>query len=140
MDYTATVASHRAVRVVLALEAWKLKHGSLPKSLAQLVGPYLDRLPIDPYTGESFPVLSRRDRAFSTLGTIVLSPQHTHQYAVYLVRRGLVALAWNRDPTKARNVLEKYQVYTGTGYQRGEWHTPQSEYDVWESGWPFPIP
>ena len=35
-DYVAQVAARRAVRVVLALEAWKLKHGSLPKTLDEL--------------------------------------------------------------------------------------------------------
>ena len=52
--YTAIVASRRGVRLSLLLEAWKLRHGSLPKTLDELVGPDLDRLPIDPYTGAPF--------------------------------------------------------------------------------------
>ncbi len=44
----------RATRLILALEAWKLEHGGLPKSLDDLAGKYLDKLPVDPYTGGAF--------------------------------------------------------------------------------------
>jgi hypothetical protein len=44
----------RATRIILALEAWKAEHGKLPQSLDELVGAGLDRLPVDPYTGQPF--------------------------------------------------------------------------------------
>jgi hypothetical protein len=53
-DYKGVLACRRAIIVTLALEAWKLRHGSLPKSLDELVGPCLDRLPVDPSTGKPF--------------------------------------------------------------------------------------
>jgi hypothetical protein len=55
LDAYLRVETHRrATRLILALEAWKLDHGGLPKSLEDLKGKYLDRLPVDPYTGEPF--------------------------------------------------------------------------------------
>ena len=49
-----TETHRRATRLILALEAWKLDHGGLPKSLEDLKGKYLDQLPVDPYTGGAF--------------------------------------------------------------------------------------
>jgi ABC-type transport system involved in multi-copper enzyme maturation permease subunit len=45
---------HRAARLVLALDAWKLDHGKLPRSLDELRGKYLDELPVSPFTGTKF--------------------------------------------------------------------------------------
>jgi hypothetical protein len=44
----------RATIIVLALEAFRLEHGNLPKSLYELAGNYLDFLPLDPYSGRDF--------------------------------------------------------------------------------------
>ena len=52
--YLAYERYRRAAQLVLAIEAWRLDHGSLPKSLDQLLGKYLERLPVDPYSGEQF--------------------------------------------------------------------------------------
>ncbi len=47
-------AHRRATLLLLALEAHRIEHGALPKSLDELVGPYLDALPLDPYSGLEF--------------------------------------------------------------------------------------
>lgn len=44
----------RALRLILAIKAWQIEHGELPKSLDQLVPAYFDRVPLDPWTGEPF--------------------------------------------------------------------------------------
>ena len=44
----------RATLVLLALEAWKAKHGKLPKTLDELAGTYLDNVPLDPYSGKPY--------------------------------------------------------------------------------------
>ena len=44
----------RATIIILALEAYRLDNGKLPESLDELVGDYLDRLPLDPITGTDF--------------------------------------------------------------------------------------
>ena len=51
----ADMENHRrATRIVLALQAWKLEHGDYPKTLDELVGPYFEKLPTDPFSGESY--------------------------------------------------------------------------------------
>ncbi|HEV3416719.1 MAG TPA: hypothetical protein VG056_07910, partial [Pirellulales bacterium] len=54
-DMLQMETQRRATGLLLALEAWKHdRDGQLPRSLTQLVGPYLDKLPLDPYSGMSF--------------------------------------------------------------------------------------
>ena len=54
-DYLRNVAERRATYILMALEAWKVDHlGVLPERLDELVGPYLERLPLDPYSGKEF--------------------------------------------------------------------------------------
>jgi hypothetical protein len=47
-------ALKRGTMLVLAIEAYRLDHGELPKSLDDLRGAYLDHLPIDPFSGLQF--------------------------------------------------------------------------------------
>lgn len=49
-----TTTKNRAFRLQMALAAWRRRHGKLPKSLDELIGTYLDAMPIDPYTGKPF--------------------------------------------------------------------------------------
>ena len=45
----------RATHLLMALEAWKADHhGELPERLNQLVGPYLEKLPLDPFTSRDY--------------------------------------------------------------------------------------
>jgi hypothetical protein len=52
----ANIETHRrAMRSLLALEAWKLDHGRLPQSLEELLTDrYLERPPVDPFWGKLF--------------------------------------------------------------------------------------
>ena len=45
---------YRATLIVLALEAWRIEHGSLPQELDQLVGHGLEKLPLDPLKAQPF--------------------------------------------------------------------------------------
>ncbi|MBI2827253.1 MAG: hypothetical protein HYX69_21485 [Planctomycetia bacterium] len=47
-------AERRAACLLLALEGWRLEHGELPGTLEELEGAYLERLPLDPYSGQDF--------------------------------------------------------------------------------------
>ncbi len=49
----------RVVRLQLAAEAFKAEHGQLPETLDELVGTYLDRMPIDLHSGLPFVYLSK---------------------------------------------------------------------------------
>ena len=42
----------RALLVTLALRAYQLDHGQWPAQCEELIGRYLDRLPVDPWTGQ----------------------------------------------------------------------------------------
>ena len=53
-DFVREITARRAVQLMLAIGAWRLEHGQFPESLDGLVGPYLERMPVDPSTGEPF--------------------------------------------------------------------------------------
>ena len=142
--YTAIVASRRGVRLVLLLEAWRLRHGSLPKTLDELVGPDLDRLPIDPYTGVSF--LYVRDGAGI--------PLRWERYLSYYGFMGgkvaaKVPFVWCAGPKVIYNGLDEgqkepnyfqYRIIDFPWGENPQKRFPQSEYNLWECGWPIPVP
>ncbi len=154
--YTALETSRRAVRLLLALEAWKLEHSSLPETLDELVGPCLDRLPVDAYSGRPFryfrdglelplrwnqPHEGQSWQPDCLSGTI--APKTPFIWAAGAkVCYELPASGQSPDASgeeHEENVLEQYRVYTHVGH-RGEFLRPSSEHDVWEAGWPFAIP
>ena len=54
-EFTSEINFRRATHLLMALEAWKSDHhGELPERLNQLVGPYLEKLPLDPFTGRDY--------------------------------------------------------------------------------------
>ncbi|NQT15041.1 MAG: hypothetical protein HQ582_19955 [Planctomycetes bacterium] len=44
----------RAVRLQLALAGWRIEHGQLPKRLEELVGPFFETMPLDPFAAKPF--------------------------------------------------------------------------------------
>ncbi len=46
--------TRRATMIILALEAYRLEHGTLPQTLAELKGTYFDKVPLDPYAALPF--------------------------------------------------------------------------------------
>jgi hypothetical protein len=146
-QFRAVETARQATRVILALEAWKLQHGSLPKSLDELVGPCLDRLPVDPYSGQPF-------RYFRDGLKI---PLHWSQFNFDPYARGDIPVntpfIWSTGARVVRNPnpLEKdtrreYSIYSDRALFMGAYDEQyaaseaHSQYHVWESGWPFPIP
>jgi len=47
-------SKRRVARLVLAIQAWRLERGALPKSLGALVPEYLGQLPMDPVSGQPY--------------------------------------------------------------------------------------
>lgn len=47
-------ALRHATLILMALAGWYHDHGTLPETLDELVGPYFDELPLDPYTCKPF--------------------------------------------------------------------------------------
>jgi len=143
--YTAMTAFRRGVRLSLVLEAWKLRHGTLPKTLDELVGADLDHVPIDPYTGTPFGYV--RD------GLKIPLPWIQSHVSSSIIAAN-VPFVWSAGE---RVVYETPEELAPEGRQKGPdyvnykiifnlwsenhfFRSPHSEYDVWEAGWPFPIP
>ena len=145
----AVDTARNAARIVLALETYKLQHGSLPKSLDALVGPHLDQVPPDPYSFEPF-------RYFRE-GLKIPLRYHLPLWGwPATVADGEipadVPLIWSTGPVvkvnhssdSEENVFHKYWIELpwpyGNRYRYGGTRQPTSEYDVWSAGWPFAIP
>jgi len=141
-----TETARRATQVVLALEAWKLRHGSLPKELGELVGPCLDKMPLDPRASQPF-------RYFRDGVKIPLNWRQP-QYSMSASPRpetlpAGVPFIWSRGANVRRDesawghtIFDEYWLRTidGDWPRRAVWRRPLSEIDIWESGWPFPVP
>jgi len=132
-DLASMTTRRRAVHLLLALQAWKIEHGELPKTLDELVGPYLERLPLDPYAAEPF-------RYFRQGLPIPIrsSPWGSGESEVVEAGRPFI---WSTSESVIvkdadEGIPDRYRLYTDRGRSR----RPTSEYDVWASGWPFPLP
>jgi hypothetical protein len=134
-DLASVTTRRRAVRLLLALEAWKIEHGELPKTLDQLVGPYLDRLPLDPYAAEPFryfpnglpiPITSTRWDRWDRNAEVV----EAGTPFIWSTTESVIV----KDADEG--IPDRYRIFTG----RSTWRWPTSEYDVWDSGWAFPLP
>lgn len=53
-----SIATLRCAKAAVGVEAFRLKHGSLPNNLAELVPDYLSAIPVDPFNGK--PLLFKR--------------------------------------------------------------------------------
>jgi hypothetical protein len=144
--YISWKTSYNALQLILALEGWKLEHGTLPQKLEELVGPFFDRLPKDAFSGESF--VYYRDGLHERL----FLPQST---APQWAKLGIQELAgdkpvlWSTGPyvrrtSKAGNTLQQYECWADNrasiGQNSSRWQSPSSIYALQWSGWSFPIP
>ncbi len=134
----------RAVRLILALEAWRLDHGRLPESLEPLVGTYLDQMPLDPSTGQPFGYfpdgvpeimiylhwsfdeddVSEKLKANTPLvWSLAMTYGPPQQYTVL----------GNDHPLVARYLKDRMEYFPEYGQVEGR-------DDHWPIGWPFLIP
>jgi hypothetical protein len=123
----------RVVRLLMALEGWKVEHGELPGTLDDLVGPYLDRLPVNPCSGEPF-------RYFAE--GLPMPLKWTDRYQLTKEIEAGRPFVWSTG-SQVRisrpdedDVVSRYWIYDC----RSRLHEPTSEHDVWQSGWLFPLP
>jgi hypothetical protein len=70
--YLRMETRRRAATLLLALEAWKAQHGRFPDTLDELAGTYLNRLPLDPYSGKPFGYRVQRSPAGPKSGVALL--------------------------------------------------------------------
>jgi hypothetical protein len=147
--FKAMQTARAAVRLVLTLEAWKVEHGALPKTLQEMVGPDLPELPIDPYANEPF--------VYFPDG--VKTPLRWQQPSINWSSQGAhccianVPLIWSAGANISVGThpnaeilggsIPKYSIRSSRPDESSphpSYRSPRSEHDVWESGWPFAIP
>jgi hypothetical protein len=140
--------TRRATHIIMAIEAWKLDHqGELPQHLSQLVGPYLDKLPLDPYSGEPFHYV-RQGMALpaklSGEGSASGWPLMPGKPFLWSVGEWVwieIRPDGNVDARVAQgealpNNPDEVSIQDGRGLAR----EPRNEYDAWLSGQWFEIP
>ena len=122
-------AYRRATQLVLALETWKLEHGSLPKSLEELKGKYLDQLPLGPYTGAAFRYEPKGLPYYVYFGT-----RRSADTKVIEPGQPLVSCE-SRDAWRANGRSNR-----GTGPKNGRAGDRSLETERWSGVYAFPIP
>lgn len=136
----ADMENHRrATPIVLALQAWKLEHGSFPKTLNELVGPYLKHLPNDPYSGESY--------AYFPDG-LNLSMPHSNEYFKLISPEQGRPFIWSMSPNIAIKITSDnhtdYKIYdyyaTPDKPDFYYWRWLRSNYDLYSHGHFFLVP
>lgn len=134
----------RATTLLVALVAYRLDHGELPPSLEALVETYLDKLPVDPYSGRDFVYF--RDGLpppATDLETVELKDAQRQQAIVpgvpciWSTSAKLVALQWSSGSSQedAGDSDEPVVYYRPRGG-----YTSNSDYATWALGHWFPIP
>jgi hypothetical protein len=126
----------RASRLVLAIEAWKLEHGRLPETLDALVGTYLDRVPLDPYSAELF-------RWFPEgVAAAIVPPDQRSWLEPEGVVPPNVPIVWiagslvdlrEQGATLLERTIVRQSVYF-------EWECPTLELQIWQAGRALPLP
>jgi hypothetical protein len=129
----------RAVRIVLALQAWKLEHGEYPKTLDELVGPYFEKLPLDPYSAQPYRYYPKGVKDWIPapgMNFELLSPGKDRPFI------------WSTGPEIHKltnfNVYEIYEMsnrYDSNNIRaRGFWRSATSLYDILSHGRCFFLP
>jgi hypothetical protein len=140
----------RAARLQLALIAWRLEHGRLPERLDLLVGPLLDKVPIDVYTDRAFGY--RPDGAPYPVLRTVRALHRLEQPGAVFPEDALAAgtpFVWSAGPYLCYRAFRNWRdsprppsfadfVYVAPGDRQRQ--LPESEEQLWSHGWAFPIP
>jgi hypothetical protein len=137
-QYAAMENNRRATRIVLALQAWKLEHGDYPKTLDELVGPYFEKLPNDPFSGDSYQYFPEGVKDWlNALGMNfeLLSPGKDKP--VVWSTDFLIKLNPNRS-----QFINRYWIYDPRqrNNEGQHWRDPMSMYDILSHGQCFLVP
>ncbi len=125
----------QAAVIMLELAAFRLEHGALPGSLADLVGADFPAAPLDPFTHESFEYFPQGfpieiDQA--TQLSARLEEQATLGPAVLWSPGGRVSMSYQEDRGKR---IRRFSTYWGN-----HWESLDNELAGWSAGLIFPIP
>jgi ABC-2 family transporter protein len=140
LEFARSETRRRATHLLMAIEAWKVDHhGGLPNDPKELVGVYLDKLPLDPYTGMSFRYVRE---ALSPPPKFVFDQNSVPRKPFIWSPGDKVELPLFRDENgrlKASEPVSQVSIYDMTsGWSKS--HTPSSDFEIWLSGWYFEIP
>jgi len=136
--------------LLLALEAYRLERGELPQSLDDLVGPYFDALPRDPYSGYAFSYFPAglpapatpleaaqlEKGAWRSTSIVPGKPCIWCTGARLLVRDLNLGEPRNEPPEPAE---KPKPVLYYTSREHGENWQPLLPYEAWTQGYWFPI-
>ena len=136
--YVNLLTGRRATRLLLALQAFRLEHGRLPELLDELVGPYLDEVPIDPCSGEPFHYFADGLPIPLTRASGDVSYKPELEVMVEADR----PFIWSAGTgVNVRHGGSKFRNRCRIKYaNQNDWVDPVSEYIIWQHGRPFPLP
>jgi hypothetical protein len=148
-------AARNAALISMALEAWKLEHGALPKTLDELTGSYFEKLPTDPFNGRNF-------RYFPDGLPVALTGQNSNGWGLWISGEEQTYLdptflpakqpfLWSIGPwisdmgppsdDKATNApTERYSISQNRYRPPYQGMTARNEMEVWSNGLIFPLP
>jgi hypothetical protein len=133
-DVVGGAPCRRVVRVMLAIEAFRLQHGRMPKTLDELVGPYFKELPHNPYTGEPFRYVPEGS------SVRLFWPDTPHEESPRVLIEAGRPFLWSAG-TRVRVVSPEVSDFTRYRIMEGRgWERPRSEQDVWQAGAIFALP
>ncbi len=127
-DWLIDLTRRQATDTRLALEAYRLEKGELPESLAPLVGPYLHRMPRDPFSGHELAYFVRGnpyELHWNFVDAGRMAPN-----TPFLWSSGPYLLALGSDDTFGFCMIGAYGVREGR---------PMSWLDGLKLGWAMPI-
>jgi hypothetical protein len=148
-QYVELLTVHRGVCMALALAAWRLEHGSLPKTGEELLNACDGKLPIDPFTATPFRYFPEGVPTALTNTTLFFARSIALQVPPgkpLLWSAGRYVLFREEDAgergqsgyaaDKPKVIPSNCTIYTRDGHR----HCAQSEAELWNAGVTIPIP
>ncbi len=137
--YAWEISDRRATRLVMALVAWKADHhGDLPERLDQLVGVYIDKLPLDPFTGRDF-VYMRSGIALPNTFSRDVPPQLLKPF-IWSPGESVRPEHPARDNVTGYRSGRQFDTSDVKIFENNQWRKATDEVDIWLSGDLFEIP
>jgi hypothetical protein len=152
MQMVSFEAQRRGTMLVLAIQAYRLEHGNLPKSLEEVMDADFDRWPLDPFSGLEFryfprglPVDELSQAVVAATDTAAdISPQEPRESSRW---GGLPGVWCTRPSIIAEKSEERIERPDGTLTYLPVWYYQNAVYgyyntggDIWSQGLFFPIP
>jgi len=134
-EYVHTVTRRRTTLILLAVEAWRLEHGQLPDKLEDLVGPYLEQLPTDPYSRGAFSWFPR-GHALPIYWSL---PDDTRPLFQRAGENAEEPFLWSAGP-RVFNFFGDVEAWScSIDDGPGGWRVTTCQHDLLQCGWLFPV-